>query len=81
MNFLAYNFNNYELIEDCFFRSLNFSFYDAMTSKRAYSDIRPQAEVRAEIERCRGTYFDPDIANIMLRMIDEDKNYSMREQL
>lgn len=55
--------------------------YDAMTSKRAYSEIRPQAEVRAEIARCRGTYFDPDIANIMLRMIDEDKNYSMREQL
>ncbi|MDY6398939.1 MAG: hypothetical protein SPL22_14595 [Treponema sp.] len=52
-----------------------------MTSKRAYSDIRPQSEVRSEIERCRGTYFDPDIANIMLRMIDEDKNYSMREQL
>ena len=55
--------------------------YDAMTSKRAYSEIRPQAEVRAEIERCRGTYFDPDIANIMLRMIDEDKDYSMREQI
>lgn len=55
--------------------------YDAMSSKRAYSEIRPQAEVRAEIARCRGTYFDPDIANIMLRMIDEDKDYSMREQL
>lgn len=55
--------------------------YDAMTSKRAYSEIRPQAVVRAEIERCRGTYFDPDIANIMLRMIDEDVDYSMREVL
>ena len=55
--------------------------YDAMTSKRAYSEIRPQEVVRAEIERCRGTYFDPDIANIMLRMIDEDRDYSMREQI
>lgn len=55
--------------------------YDAMTSKRAYSEIRPQEVVRAEIERCRGTYFDPDIANIMLRMIDEDHDYSMREQI
>ncbi|MBP3772333.1 MAG: response regulator [Treponema sp.] len=54
--------------------------YDAMTSKRAYSEIRPQAVVRAEIERCRGTYFDPDIANIMLQMIDEDTDYSMKEQ-
>lgn len=55
--------------------------YDAMTSKRSYSEIRPQAEVRAEIERCRGTYFDPEIANIMLQMIDEDKDYTMREQI
>ena len=55
--------------------------YDAMTSKRAYSNIRPQAEVRAEIERCRGTYFDPDIANIMLQMIDEDSDYKMREHV
>lgn len=55
--------------------------YDAMTSKRSYSEIRPQSVVRAEIERCRGTYFDPDIANIMLQMIDEDKDYTMREIL
>lgn len=55
--------------------------YDAMTSKRAYSNIRPQSEVRAEIERCRGTYFDPDIANIMLQMIDEDIDYTMREHV
>ena len=55
--------------------------YDAMTSKRAYSNIRPQAEVRAEIERCRGTYFDPAIANIMLEMIDEDKDYNMKEEI
>lgn len=55
--------------------------YDAMTSKRSYSEIRPQHVVRAEIERCRGTYFDPDIANIMLQMIDEDTGYTMREQI
>lgn len=53
--------------------------YDAMTSKRSYSDVRPQSDVRAEIERCKGTYFDPIIADVMLRMIDEDKNYQMRE--
>lgn len=55
--------------------------YDAMTSKRSYSEIRPQAEVRAEIERCKGSYFDPAIADIMLAMIDEDKDYSMKEEL
>ncbi len=53
--------------------------YDAMTSKRAYTQIRPQAEVRAEIERCRGTHFDPVITDIFLQMIDEDKNYDMNE--
>ena len=53
--------------------------YDAMTSRRAYSDVRPQSEVRAEIIRCRGTQFDPVIADIMVAMIDEDKAYRMRE--
>ncbi|MBR1477598.1 MAG: response regulator [Lachnospiraceae bacterium] len=55
--------------------------YDAMTSYRAYSGVRPQMEVRAEIERCMGSQFDPDIAKYMLDMIDEDKNYDMCEKL
>ena len=54
--------------------------YDAMTSKRSYSQIRPQADVRKEIERCRGTHFDPAITDIMLQMIDEDKDYKMNEE-
>ena len=54
--------------------------YDAMTSTRTYSTPRPQAAVRAEIERCAGTQFDPEIARVLLRMIDEDKDYSMTEQ-
>ena len=53
--------------------------YDGMTSKRAYSDIRPQEEVRAEIVRCRGSQFDPDIAEFMIQMIDEDTEYIMHE--
>ncbi len=53
--------------------------YDAMTSRRAYSDVRPQSEVRAEIIRCKGTQFDPEIADIMVAMIDADKAYRMRE--
>ncbi len=54
--------------------------YDAMTSKRSYSQIRPQDQVRAQIEKCKGTQFDPVIADVMLRMIDEDKEYKMKEQ-
>ncbi|MBR5419785.1 MAG: response regulator [Lachnospiraceae bacterium] len=54
--------------------------YDAMTSNRSYRNIMSQAEVRAEIERCSGSQFDPRFADIMLRMIDEDIEYNMREK-
>ncbi len=53
--------------------------YDAMTSHRSYRDILPQEVVRGEIEKGRGTQFDPVFADIMLRMIDEDKEYTMHE--
>ena len=53
--------------------------YDAMTSTRTYSVPKKQSDVRAEIERCRGTWFDPQIADVMLTMIDEDKDYRMNE--
>ena len=55
--------------------------YDALTSKRSYSEIRPQSVVRDIIEKSKGSHFDPDIANIMLQMIDEDKDYTMKENL
>lgn len=53
--------------------------YDAMTSKRSYSSPRKQPEVREEIVRCSGTQFDPDIAKLLIDMIDEDKDYLLRE--
>ena len=54
--------------------------YDAMTSNRSYSNAREQSAVRAEMLRCRGTQFDPDIADIMIAMIDDDKDYEMSER-
>ena len=54
--------------------------YDAMTSTRTYSTPKAQELVRAEIERCAGAQFDPDIAKAMLDMIDEDKDYVMNER-
>lgn len=54
--------------------------YDAMTSKRSYRDVLPQEVVRGEIERGKGTQFDPYFADIMLQMIDEDIRYTMREK-
>lgn len=55
--------------------------YDAMTSKRSYRDALPQEVVRSEIEKGKGTQFDPVFADIMLQMIDEDREYKMREQV
>jgi len=54
--------------------------YDAMTSKRSYRDVLPQNVVREEIEKGKGTQFDPKFADIMLQMIDEDKAYQMKER-
>lgn len=54
--------------------------YDAMSSKRSYRDNLPQAVVRAEVEKGKGTQFDPAFTEIMLLMIDEDVDYQMRER-
>ena len=53
--------------------------YDAMTSNRSYRGLLPQSKVREEIERGKGTQFDPVFADIMIQMIDEDKDYLMHE--
>ncbi|MDE6210323.1 MAG: HD-GYP domain-containing protein [Lachnospiraceae bacterium] len=53
--------------------------YDAMASKRSYRDALPQQVVRGEIEKGKGTQFDPTCTAIMLQMIDEDKDYLMCE--
>ena len=51
--------------------------YDAMTSTRTYSTPCTQEKVRTEILRCAGTQFDPKVAEIMIRMIDDDTEYRM----
>ena len=53
--------------------------YDAMTSNRSYRSALPQQVVRDEFERYKGTQFDPAIADIMLAMIDEDKDYTLKQ--
>lgn len=54
--------------------------YDAMTSKRSYRDSMPQAKVRDEIMKGRGTQFDPRIADVVLAIMDEDTEYRLREE-
>ncbi len=53
--------------------------YDAMTSKRVYASPKTQSEVRAEILRCRGTQFDPEIADAMIEIIDEDTDFRLSD--
>ena len=53
--------------------------YDAMTSNRSYRRGMAQDTVREQIERGKGSQFDPKYADIMIAMIDEDRDYRMRE--
>ena len=46
--------------------------FDAMTSKRTYRNALPLDVVRAEIEKCSGTQFDPEIAKVFLDILDND---------
>ena len=55
--------------------------YDAMTSKRSYREPIPQQRVREELVKGLGTQFDPVYGRIMLRLIDGDTDYQMREKV
>ena len=46
--------------------------FDAMTSKRSYRDALPIDIVKAEIEKCSGTQFDPKIAKIFLDILNNE---------
>ena len=54
--------------------------YDAMSSRRSYRDVLPQETVRLEIEKGKGTQFDPVMTKIVLSMMDDDADYQMRER-
>ena len=53
--------------------------YDAMTSNRSYRTYLPQDVVCDELERGKGSQFDPQIADIMIQIIHEDKDYTLHE--
>ncbi|MBO4375336.1 MAG: response regulator [Lachnospiraceae bacterium] len=54
--------------------------YDAMASDRSYRKALPQDVIRKEIEKGKGTQFDPEIADVMLSIIDEDKTYDLQQK-
>ena len=45
--------------------------YDAMTSDRAYRKALPHEVAVREIERCAGTQFDPEVAELFLARLKE----------
>ena len=53
--------------------------YDAMTSNRSYRKYLPQDVVRSELVKGYGTQFAPEIAEKMIQIIDEDKEYKLHE--
>lgn len=52
--------------------------YDAMSSKRSYRDMLPQDYIIEELEKGKGTQFDPEIAEAMIQLIKEDSEYMMK---
>jgi len=43
--------------------------FDAMTSRRTYRDSLPLETVISEFERCKGTQFDPELADVFLNIL------------
>jgi diguanylate cyclase (GGDEF)-like protein/putative nucleotidyltransferase with HDIG domain len=46
--------------------------YEAMTSNRAYRPSIGQAAARAELRRCAGSQFDPEVVDALLAVLDRD---------
>ncbi len=53
--------------------------YDAMTSNRAYRRNFTTPEIVAEIERCAGVQFDPDVARVFITILSENRLATIRE--
>ncbi|MEE3480565.1 MAG: HD-GYP domain-containing protein [Lachnospiraceae bacterium] len=54
--------------------------YDAMASNRSYRTAMPQEDIRKIITDSAGSQLDPKYAQLMIDMIDDDKDYIMRGQ-
>jgi two-component system cell cycle response regulator len=45
--------------------------FDAMTSKRAYRGAMPTEDAIAELRRCAGKQFDPDIIEVFCALVED----------
>jgi diguanylate cyclase (GGDEF)-like protein len=47
--------------------------YEAMTSERPYAPALSDSDARAELRRCSGTQFDPEVIATLLEVLDADQ--------
>ncbi|MGM0436646.1 MAG: HD domain-containing phosphohydrolase [Bacillota bacterium] len=48
--------------------------YDAMTNNRPYNNTKSHQEAIAELKRCSGSQFDPELVKVFLKLYEEDEN-------
>ena len=54
--------------------------YDAMSSPRPYREALPEGEARAELQRCAGSQFDPQVVDAFLRVLDAQEQPAVHRQ-
>ncbi|MBQ3968456.1 MAG: HD domain-containing protein, partial [Lachnospiraceae bacterium] len=47
--------------------------FDAMNTNRVYRKKLTKEDILAELERCKGSQFDPKIADVMIELIKSDR--------
>jgi HD-GYP domain-containing protein (c-di-GMP phosphodiesterase class II) len=55
--------------------------FDAMTSDRSYSSRRTVGAALAELERCAGTQFDPDVVDAFMSLAEIASGPSQRKHV
>lgn len=55
--------------------------YDAMVNDRSYRRAMTPEAAQAEIRRCAGSQFDPDLADAFLKMLEEDAALAAGEKV
>ncbi len=46
--------------------------YEVMSNGRPYKKVMTRDEIKAEFERCAGKQFDPDLADLFIKILDEE---------